>query len=655
MKVPWYRGLAIQQMGITFLCAFVLGVLSGVVQLAYDLRADVEARDAAVDQLIDVMSQSAAEAAFALDSQQADSVVKAMVMYKYVQHAEIRDNYGTLLAAQTLREPLSGDSRLFEKFLPDNHTLRRPLFGGVSQELVGEVQIEMDQPYLASTLRARAVVVFGSGVVRNFLLALLLALVFYVVLTRPLIRLERGLAKVDWQQPNKTIIPVSAFHARNEFGLLIARLNEMLSLSGRLLADREQDRATLQSIVDNLPVHVTLKDTDLRLILVNRAFTSTFGRPEGGIVGRALNEVVDGGYANEDNALLVSRIEEMDRQVLATGKPLLNVDLTLRNKNNRALAVVTSKVPLRDASGQITSILTTALDITERKAAELALDTANRMLRKQAEDLEKLTGSLVHEREMAVAANRAKSEFLANMSHELRTPLNAVIGFAEVINQRLWGSHSERYFEYANDIEISARHLLNVINNILDMSKIEAGRYELAPEPAEMREIIADCLIIVKGRANERGIDLRDETLAVPLPVLLVDARSIKQVLLNLLSNAIKFTPAGGSVRIRSRGDATGSWALEVLDTGVGIKPENLDRAFEPFWQEETSLRRGVEGTGLGLSISRKFMELHGGSLTLQSTPGQGTLATMLFPSRLSLEIQEKMIESKPPGGRSPL
>jgi signal transduction histidine kinase len=220
------------------------------------------------------------------------------------------------------------------------------------------------------------------------------------------------------------------------------------------------------------------------------------------------------------------------------------------------------------------------------------------------------------------------------MSHELRTPLNAIIGFAEVIVLRMWGDNSEKYFDYAQDVVVSARHLLHVINDILDMSKIEAGRYELQMQSHTLNAVVEDCLTIVKGRASEAEISLINE-IPGDLPAARLDARAVKQVLLNLLSNAIKFTPSGGTVRLLGRREPDGSVALVVRDTGIGIRREYLGRIFEPFWQGDPNVSRRTEGTGLGLTISRKFMELHGGSLEIDSAESHGTVATIRFPASL--------------------
>ncbi|MBI3452257.1 MAG: hypothetical protein HY057_05375 [Rhodospirillales bacterium] len=233
----------------------------------------------------------------------------------------------------------------------------------------------------------------------------------------------------------------------------------------------------------------------------------------------------------------------------------------------------------------------------------------------------------------AETANHAKSRFLANMSHELRTPLNAILGFSEVIKDQMFGpSATAQYTDYAHEIHRSGRHLLDVLSDILDMSRIEEGRYELSDEAVDVAAIIAGCLPMISGRAQESRIELRNE-IPTRLPLLSADQRAVKQVMLNLLSNAVKFTPKGGRVRIVAAIEATGDMAVSVIDNGVGITRAAQSAIFEPFQQGDPTVSRKYGGAGLGLSISKRFMQLHGGTLTLVSEVGVGTTVTARFPA----------------------
>ena len=229
------------------------------------------------------------------------------------------------------------------------------------------------------------------------------------------------------------------------------------------------------------------------------------------------------------------------------------------------------------------------------------------------------------------AASHHKSEFLANMSHELRTPLNAIIGFSEVLTERMFGALNDKQDEYLNDILSSGRHLLSLINDILDLSKIEAGRMELELTDVDLAVAIDHALMLVRERAGRRSITLH-KTVDMPLGRVRADERKIRQVVLNLLSNAIKFTPEGGRIEVAAA-PGTGSVEVSVSDTGIGIAPEDQDAVFEEFRQVGTAAAQKMEGTGLGLALSRKFIELHGGRIWVRSEVGKGSTFAFAIPA----------------------
>ena len=240
---------------------------------------------------------------------------------------------------------------------------------------------------------------------------------------------------------------------------------------------------------------------------------------------------------------------------------------------------------------------------------------------------------LLAAKETAEFASRSKGEFLANMSHELRTPLNAIIGFSEVMTHKLFGPLGHpNYNDYAEDIRKSGVHLLEIINDILDVSKVEAGKIVLSEDTVDVFELIASCMRLLQPRAEESGLYLGTD-LPENRVHLRVDDLRIKQVLLNLLSNAVKFTDKGG-ITIKLTSDPETGVSLQVIDTGVGISEQDLERVMEPFTQVDSTLSRQHEGTGLGLPLSQALVELHGGKLTIESSVGKGTVATIRLPAK---------------------
>lgn len=282
------------------------------------------------------------------------------------------------------------------------------------------------------------------------------------------------------------------------------------------------------------------------------------------------------------------------------------------DSDGQSHSVSVTGVPLFDASGRFIGYRGTGRDITADVKAAHELEMA---------------------KEHAEAANRTKSEFLTNMSHELRTPLNAILGFSELIRDKAVDASA---VEYAVEINRAGRHLLDMINDLLDLSKIEAGRYELSDDVVEVGRLVRSCLAMLKPRAIEGGVQIDNGTAALRVS-LRADMRALKQIVLNVLANAMKFTPAGGRVSISiDRSDA--SLTLVVSDTGIGIDPSGQSRLCQPFSQADASISRKFGGTGLGLAISQKLLALHGATLTLDSTPGGGTTVRMTFPAERIME-----------------
>jgi two-component system cell cycle sensor histidine kinase PleC len=264
------------------------------------------------------------------------------------------------------------------------------------------------------------------------------------------------------------------------------------------------------------------------------------------------------------------------------------------------------------------------------RATVIDLKRSQSELERQAIELADLAEKYSEEKNRAEEANQTKSRFLANMSHELRTPLNAIIGFSEIMGSGMFGTlGSEKYQEYCRDILTSGHYLLEVINDILDMSKIEAGRMKLDMEQLDLSKTLTESLKVVSGRAAEKSLQLRADVEGIMSVV--ADRRAIKQIIVNLLSNAVKFTPDGGRVVVRGRlsGD---SIMLMIADTGIGIAPQSLSRLGRPFEQVESQLTKTYHGSGLGLAIARSLTSLHGGSMRLRSKLGTGTVVCVTLP-----------------------
>ena len=397
----------------------------------------------------------------------------------------------------------------------------------------------------------------------------------------------------------------------------------------RLAQARAQAAETrLRDAIESVSEAFVLWDRQGRLLMCNRNYRSFF---------RLEPQVLKPGVVREE-------LESHARLAIRQEFPALG-----GRKGVREAELVDGRwVQISERTTAEGGLVVTAADITALKAQEEARrvneDELRRVvvnLERSQEQLSELARKYETEKVRAEGANQAKSEFLANMSHELRTPLNAINGFSEIMIAEMYGPLGDaRYKDYCRDILNSGQHLLALINDVLDMSKIEAGKMNLRFEPVSLEDVAEDALRLVRNRAEAAGLALRLDF--SDLPEVEADYRAIKQVLLNLLSNAIKFTPRGGLITVHAerRQDPLGERVrISVQDTGIGIPADDLARLAKPFEQIESQHAKTQQGTGLGLALTKSLVEMHGGLLDLRSAPGQGTSATFSLPVRQTTQL----------------
>ena len=426
--------------------------------------------------------------------------------------------------------------------------------------------------------------------------------------------------------------------------------------SKRVEQELRENEARFRAVVDNSPAKIHIKDARGRYILINPLAGALFGVTEAEARGKTTHDIFPKEQADAFTA--------HDQGVLDTGQAVEGEEVW--NRADGPHTYLTVKFPIFDFAGGITGTGAIGTDITDRKHAEERLQNSEKNLQMRIAELEQaqrrlkdqeihlihLARDLKIARDQAESANRAKTEFLATMSHELRTPLNAIIGFSEIIQTETLGPiGSVKYRDYATDIHESGRHLLDLINDILDLSKVESGLDELHEEDIEIPELAHSVWRLIQQRAEKQGVSLVLELPEEP-PLLYADLRKMKQILVNLMSNAIKFTEAGGKVTMRVwfRGDS--GYVFQIADTGIGIALEDIPKALSQFGQVDSTFGRRHEGTGLGLPLTKALVELHGGSLDLQSQPNVGTTVTARFPAELICDPASGVL-ARTAGGRA--
>ena len=450
------------------------------------------------------------------------------------------------------------------------------------------------------------------------------------------LQIATAAGKVIWA----TLAAVPMRYAEEDAALVVVNDVTAKKESEEKLRETEQ---RLSDALATAPDGVALYDADERLVICNQAYARIIGVSHDVAIGMTHDEICHQSLVSRPSPerssvhtdypeWLRSRVHIFKR---AEGEPHIFYD----TRERRWLQIR----DFRLTSGGTASLIT---DISELKARERELREANEILATQAETLAARTETLETARQAAIKAhqeaeyaNRAKSQFLAHMSHELRTPLNAIIGFSEIMALRLLGSSGvPQYDRYAEDILAAGRHLLSVIDDILDLSKVEAGKMQVMAEMVPWNRLAQDCLTLLRPLAADRLVNLQVE----PAPegaALFADQRLAKQMLVNLLSNAVKYTPSGGRASFRMIPQTDGAAVVEVWDTGVGMSAADIQKALEPFGRIDSALVSQMRGTGLGLPLVKALIELHGGRMEIESVVGQGTLVRLYFPPPAALAM----------------
>jgi PAS domain S-box-containing protein len=367
-------------------------------------------------------------------------------------------------------------------------------------------------------------------------------------------------------------------------------------------------RELMAAIVDSTDDAIISKDLDGTITSWNTAAERMFGFSAAEIVGQSVRYLIPDGLQDEEDRVL-SRIRR--------GERVERVETVRRRKDGALIPVSLTVSPIQDGDGTVIGASKIVRDISERRQAE-------------------------NERQRLVLLAQVKGEFLANMSHELRTPLNAIIGFAELMHRGKVGPVSAEHEEYLGDILTSSRHLLHLINDVLDLAKIESGKMEFRPESVNLATLTREVSDILRGLASSRHLQVSAHV-DPEVATVIVDPARVKQILYNYLSNAIKFTPAGGQIAIRILPESPDFVRIDVEDTGVGIAPGDLDKLFVEFQQLDAGSAKEYQGTGLGLALTKKVAEAHGGRVAVRSAPGEGSTFSVILPRVMAMSQDDDL------------